>query len=183
MHHAQPQLMVFFGSSKVVRPRTAITLVLAFALAFLAMDSHAMYEIVGRPFVQDDCTIEINNHVVHLYGIYIPPSAREDRCWNLRRGPCTARAALDFRVQGFVHCYPQGKYDDGSLSAVCYVNQTTFHQGIDLAAYLLKSGYALATDDAPLEYRAYERKAQSLGLGVWGFPVDTINGQPLQGHR
>jgi endonuclease YncB( thermonuclease family) len=158
-------------------------LVLAFALAFLAMDSHAMYEIVGRAFVQDDCTIEINNHVVHLYGIYIPPSAREDRCWNLRRGPCTARAALDFRVQGFVHCYPQGKYDDGSLSAVCYVNQTTFHQGIDLAAYLLQAGYALATDDAPLEYRAYERKAQSLGLGVWGFPVDTINGQPFQGHR
>jgi endonuclease YncB( thermonuclease family) len=167
----------------MVRPRTAINLVLAFALPFLAMDSHAAYEIVGLAFVQDGDTLLIHNHVVHLYGIYIPPSAREGRCWNGPRAPCTAQAALDFRVEGFVRCYPQAKYDDDSVSAVCYVNRTTFNAGEDLAAYLIQQGWALATPDAPPEYREYEGKAQSLGLGVWGVPVDTINTQPFRGHR
>jgi endonuclease YncB( thermonuclease family) len=53
----------------------------------------------------------------------------------------------------------------------------------DLAAYMLQQGYALATDDAPLEYRPYERTAQSQGLGVWGVPVETINRHPFPGHR
>jgi len=168
----------------MVRPRTAITLVLAFALLFLAMDSRAAYEIVGLAFVQDDATLLIHNHVVHLYGIYIPPAAR-DVClnWNEPKRYCGPGAALDSWVNGFLHCYPQEKYDDGSLSAVCYANRTTFNPGDDLAAYLIQQGYALATPDAPSEYRAYESAAQSQGLGVWGVSVDTINRQPLRGHR
>jgi endonuclease YncB( thermonuclease family) len=168
----------------MVRPRTATTLVLAFALPFLAMDSHAAYEIVGLAFVQDDATLRIHNHVVHLYGIYIPPAAR-DLCRNRNESQriCDAMALLDFHVHGIVHCYPQEKYNDGSLSAVCYVDRTTFNQGTDLGADMIQQGYALATPDAPPEYREYERKAQSLGFGVWGVPVDTINGQPFQGHR
>jgi hypothetical protein len=167
-----------------VRLRTAITLVLAFALPFLAMDSHAAYEIVGLAFVQEDGTLLIHNHVVHLDGIYIPPAAR-DVClnWTEPKSHCGPGAVLDFRVDGFVHCFPQAKYDDGSLSAVCYVDRTTFNQGEDLAAYMIQQGVALAAPDAPAEYRAYERNAQSLGFGVWGVPVDTINTQPFRGHR
>jgi len=66
---------------------------------------------------------------------------------------------------------------------VCDVNRTTVDQGGDFAADLPQQGYALATDEAPLEYRAYERATQSQGLGIGGIPVDTINRQPFQGHR
>jgi endonuclease YncB( thermonuclease family) len=168
----------------MVRPRTAITLVLAFALPLLAMDSHAAYEIVGLAFVKDDATLLIRNHVVHLYGIYIPPAA-SNVCLNRNEQErhCGPGAALDYWVNGFLHCYPQEEYDDGSLSAVCYANRTTFSPGDDLAAYLIQQGYALATPDAPSEYRAYESAAQSQGLGVWGIPVDTINRQPFRGRR
>jgi endonuclease YncB( thermonuclease family) len=170
----------------MVRPHAAVTLALAFALPFPAMDSHAAHEIVGRGFVQDDGTLLINNQVVHLYGIYIPPTAG-DVCLELNGQPagCGPRPALDFRLaaEGFVRCYPQEKYDDGSLSAVCYVGWTNFNPGKDLAAYLLQQGYALATDYAPPEYGEYESMAQSQGRGVWRVPAGTINRQPFRGHR
>ena len=87
---------------------------------------------------------------------------------------CSSRAAiaLEFKISGFVRCTPQERFDDGSISAVCRAN------GDDLAAYLLQRGWALALPEAPFEYVALERIAQSRQLGVWGFPLG-----PLQPKR
>lgn len=82
--------------------------------------------------------------------------------------------ALDFRIRGFLHCYPQTKNADGSLNAICYVDRGRFDEGEDLAAYLLERGLALALPDAPFEYKALERIARHQHRGVWGFSVDRV---------
>jgi hypothetical protein len=64
---------------------------------------------------------------------------------------------------------------DGSLSAICYVDRTSFDPGEDLAAYLIQRGWALALPNAPFEYHALEKIASTRELGVWGFPVDSFS--------
>jgi endonuclease YncB( thermonuclease family) len=61
-----------------------------------------------------------------------------------------------------------GVYDDGSISAICW------KRGADLGAYLISQGLALAGPDAPFEYQALERIAESNGRGIWAFRVDQI---------
>jgi endonuclease YncB( thermonuclease family) len=41
-----------------------------------------------------------------------------------------------------------------------------------LGAYLIREGLALAGPDAPFEYQALERIAQTNGFGVWSFQAD-----------
>jgi endonuclease YncB( thermonuclease family) len=156
------------------------------ALAFALLSQHlvdsraAPNEIVGHAIVRDDATLLIKNRVIHLFGIYIPPTNRECRKWE-NPVRCSSRAglSLDFRVSGFIRCYPKYENADGSLTAVCYVDRTTFDTGEDLAAYLIQQGWALATPDAPFEYSALERIAENQGLGVWGFQVDAFSRRPF----
>ncbi|MGA7978829.1 MAG: nuclease-like protein [Chromatiaceae bacterium] len=166
------------------RTNTALASALLVLLALLAGSSRAANEIVGLAIVQGDGSLLIKNRVIHLYGIYVPPTDRECRAW-ISPVRCSSRAslALDFRVSGFIRCYPQYENADGSLSAICYVDRTTFDPGEDLAAYLIQQGWALATPDAPFEYQALERIAENQGRGVWGFSVDTITRRPFPEHR
>jgi hypothetical protein len=101
-----------------------------------------------------------------------------DETTGARAVRCDSRAvlALDFKVAGFLHCFPQSENRDGSLNAVCYVNRTSFDPGEDLAAYLLERGWALALPGAPFEYQALEKIALSRQVGVWGYQVDSIRG-------
>ena len=132
-------------------------------------------ELHSYALVQDDASLLIRGKTVHLYGIHIPPTDRKCRA-NIRPVRCASRAALalDFKVQGFVHCFVQSKNKDRSLNAVCYVDRSSFDQGVDLAAYLLEQGWALALPNAPFEYQALEKIARHNGRGVWGFNVDDI---------
>ena len=82
----------------------------------------------------------------------------------------TGATALNFKIQGFVTCQEMGTYDDGSISAICWTRRSR----ADLGAYLIRQGLALAGPDAPFEYQALERIAQTNGLGVWGFQADQI---------
>lgn len=116
--------------------------------------------------VRNDVTIEISNRTIHLYGIYVPT----DECDYLSTLPrCTHPAvlALRFKIQGFVHCQPVWRNRDGSLTAMCRVGRTQFRRGEDLSAYLISKGWALATQYAPVQYRALERIARAEGQGVW----------------
>jgi endonuclease YncB( thermonuclease family) len=119
-------------------------------------------------FVNDDGSLRISGRTYRLHGIHIPPSGRTCRA-DERPAKCGSRAALalDFRIDGdFVRCEPLARRDDGTISAVCSAG------GVDLAAYLLERGWALALPDAPFEYQALERIARHRGIGVWGFPID-----------
>ena len=141
----------------------------------LACSTAASRELHSYALVQDDGSLLIAGKRVHLYGIHLPDTQR--RCRSVISPPrCGSRAvlALDFRIQGFVHCYPQTKNGDGSLNAVCYVDRGRFDEGEDLAAYLLEQGLAVASPNAPFEYHALERIARHRNRGVWGFAVDSI---------
>ena len=123
--------------------------------------------------VQDDASLVIQNKVVRLFGVYIPDPRRFCDT-KLNPAFCGNRAAtaLNFKIQGFVTCQEMGTYDDGSISAICWTKRSNFSEATDLGAYLIREGLALAGPDAPFEYQALERIAQTNGLGVWGFQAD-----------
>jgi endonuclease YncB( thermonuclease family) len=130
-------------------------------------------EISGPARVQDDATLRISGRTVHLYGIYVPDTNRICRSFE-RPVKCAPRAALalDFKVSGFVHCEVVEYLRGRDVAAVCRVGGSYFEEGDDLAAYLLRRGWAVALPDAPFEYQALERIARARGLGVWGIPID-----------
>ncbi len=140
-------------------------------LAALTATFHAAgQEISSFAFVQEDGTLRVSGNLIHLYGIYIPPTDRS--CYTfIRPVPCGTRAslALDLKISGdFVHCIPRATNPDGSITASCSAAND------DLSAWMLQKGWAVALPDAPFEYTAMERIAQSRGIGIWGTPVDII---------
>lgn len=126
-------------------------------------------------WVRDDGSLQVGSYEVRLSGIYMPQTERICRSW-IRPVRCADRAvlALDFKISGFVHCFPVARLGGGILDATCYVGRTAFDEGEDLSAYLLRNGWALALPDAPFEYHALEKIARHRGLGVWGMPADRI---------
>ena len=139
-------------------------------LAQAATVHAAGQEISSFAFVQEDGTLRVAGNLIHLYGIYIPPTDRSCSTF-IRPVPCGTRAslALDFKISGdFVHCVPRATNPDGSITASCSAAND------DLSAWMLQKGWAVALPDAPFEYAAMERIAQSRGIGIWGTPVDII---------
>lgn len=142
-------------------------LLMAFPLSAREFSSYAK--------VNEDGSLQVGTRTVHLYGVYIPPTGQTCRTF-FRPPVCGSRAAvaLDFKIQGFVHCRQISKNRDRSINAICYVKRTHFKEGEDLGAYLLQQGWALARPEAPFEYQAMEKIAKQQFAGVWGFTVDGV---------
>lgn len=158
----------------VFAPSVLFALWLCSLLAGPSAPAAATETIVGHAIVQDDGTLLIKNRTVALFGIYLAPTDRQCREW-IRPVRCADRGvlALDFKVRGFVTCLPQGRDGEGTIHAICYLGRTGLDSGEDLGAYLIQQGWALALPNAPFEYRAMERIAESRGRGVWGFSADS----------
>ena len=126
--------------------------------------------------VQDDATLRVQGKTIRLLGLYIPPTSRG--CATVLRPPaCGSRTvrALKLKIQGFVECLPQQRYADGSIGAICYVNEgSILDPPVDLGAWLIEQGFAVAGPDAPFEYGVLEKIARTNGRGVWGFQVDNV---------
>lgn len=154
-------------------PGSPAALLLLVLLGGVCLPTVAKADISGIAFVNRDGTLSIGARTIHLWGIYIPPTG--EQCQTFERPPvCGPRAvlALKFKIQGFVHCDPKSVNQGGSINAVCVVDRTAFNPGQDLAAYLLRRGWAVARADAPIEYRTLEEMARSQAVGIWGIPVD-----------
>jgi endonuclease YncB( thermonuclease family) len=134
----------------------------------MPLSGHAQNEISSFAFVQDDASLKVDGYLIHLYGIYVPPTGHT--CYSfIRPSPCGSRAALalDFRISGdFVHCLPHASNPDGSLVASCSAGNE------DLSEWMLRHGWAVALPDAPFPYQAQEKIARSQGIGIWGIPVE-----------
>jgi endonuclease YncB( thermonuclease family) len=133
-------------------------------------------EITSYAIVRDDGSLRIRGRIFRLFGTYIPDSSRVCR-GNFRPVLCGTRAstALETKIQGFVSCDPQVQLRDGSIAAFCYVRgRSTLDPPVDLGAFLIEQGLAVATPNAPFEYGVLEKIARSNGRGVWGFQVDDI---------
>ncbi len=152
-------------------------LLLALLVALVAFQDPALAEIRRLAFVQDDGTLEIGGRTVRLYGIYIPPTNRVCRT-AIRPVRCASRAVLqlDLRVDRFVACHRVARHADGSESAVCRVRDRNSPLGpeIDLSAWMLYHGWAVARPGAPFEYLVLERIARERERGIWGIPVDRV---------
>ena len=155
-----------------------LLLICGFSQMLVAWPAAAADSIVGHALVRSDGSLLIKNRVVVLFGVYLPASERECRDWDnpLR---CDSRSvlALDFNVRGFVTCFPKGEDEERRIHAVCYVGRTGLDSGTDLGASLIQAGWALALPNAPFEYHAMERIAQTRGLGLWGNLVDSVTDQ------
>ena len=152
-------------------------LILAFTLCVVAVSAAAAAaELRSYAIVQDDGSLKVSGRIVRLHGVYIPPS--DPSCaTRVRPVECKPRAALalDQRIQSFVRCVETSAYSDGSIGAVCTVDgDGVTSPRIDLGAWLIDQGWALARPDAPFAYQARERIARERGFGVWGFQADRI---------
>jgi endonuclease YncB( thermonuclease family) len=133
-------------------------------------------EIVSYAIVQDDGSMRVQGKTIRLFGVYMPSTARGCRT-DFSPPLCGNRAvrALKAQIRGFVRCHPQAELSDGSLSAVCYVDgDSIVDPPVDLGAWLIEQGLAVAGPGAPFEYQTLERIAQVNRRGVWGFQVDQI---------
>jgi len=152
-------------------------LLLALLVALFAFQSPALAELRRLAFVQDDGTLEIGGRTIRLYGIHIPPTNRICRT-SIRPVRCAPRAVLqlDLRVDRFVACDPVAQHRDRSVSAVCRVRDRNAPLGpeVDLAAWMLVHGWAVALPGAPFEYVVLERIARERGIGVWGHPTGRV---------
>jgi endonuclease YncB( thermonuclease family) len=137
----------------------AVTFALPMRLAAESVESYAI--------VQDTATLSVDGRTFRLAGIYIPALNRICDA-SSRHISCEMQAAaraLDSRIRGFVRCDVIRKNRDGTLTGRCY------YDGEDLAAFLIKTGRAMAGPDAPYEYQILERIARQQGLGLWYVPA------------
>lgn len=148
----------------------------AVMVGMLGLTTPASADITSYAFVNDDGSLRVSGHTIYLYGIYIPPTDETCRTFEMpiKCGP-RAVLALDFTIgPNFVHCNPVQTNDDGSMEALCRVND------IDLSEWMLQNGWAVALPDAPFEYKTMEEIARQRGIGIWGIPLDVI---PKKRHR
>jgi endonuclease YncB( thermonuclease family) len=141
----------------------------------LARDAAAA-DIESYAIVQDDATLRVRGKTIRLYGVHIADT-RPFCDSTFRPARCQTRAAvaLASRIQGFVRCVPQVEYNDRSIGAFCSVRGTgTPSQVIDLGAYLIEQGWAVALPQAPFAYHTLQEIAKVNGRGVWGFQADQI---------
>jgi len=155
-----------------MRRSTGLCLLL---LSLLISANAGAREFEGHAVVRNDGSLLIKNRVVHLFGIYLPSTNRQCRAW-ISPVRCDERGvlALDFIVRGFITCFERVQRADGSVEATCYRDRSSFDPGIDLAAYLIERGWALARPEAPFEYHAMERIARTQEVGVWGWQIDSV---------
>jgi endonuclease YncB( thermonuclease family) len=157
-------------------PALAMRYLAVVLLSILVFGAASSAEIESYAIVREDGSLRVQGRTIFLHGTYLPRSERGCRS-DFRPPLCGSRAAraLKVKIRGFVRCYPQTQLRGGSLSAVCYVDgDSSLDPPVDLGAWLIEQGLALAAPRAPFEYQALERIAQTNRRGLWGFPVDQI---------
>jgi len=158
-------------SSTHARPRAGMIPAWALALALATVAGAPARALVLESYaiVQEDSGLWIRGRKVHLFGVIVPPSGRICRTTTspVRCGP-RAMLALDFKIQGFVRCQVVADNADRSVEGICT------YDGIDLAAWMVRNGWALARADAPENYVVLERLARARGVGLWGFQIDDV---------
>jgi hypothetical protein len=146
----------------------AILLILLLTLAGTAVAQPRMIE--GPASVEPDGSIRIFGDHIRLFGIWLPKLQRT--CSTLLDPTFCAPApvvVLYEKVRGFLLCQQVRELGDGTIEAYCGLRgRRLLDPREDLGAMLIEEGWALARPDAPPEYRALERLAESREMGIWG---------------
>ena len=121
-------------------------------------------EVAGRASVIDGDTIEIRSIRIRLHGVDAPESGQscldaQDRTW--RCGQKSALALADQIGRAVVFCRVRDTDRYGRLIATCAAG------GLNLNAWMVAQGWAVAYRKYSNDYVDQERAAQSAGMGVW----------------
>ncbi|MFQ6018754.1 MAG: thermonuclease family protein [Kiloniellaceae bacterium] len=123
-------------------------------------------ELVGKPRVIDGNTLDFSGRIVRLYGIDAPD--REQTC---RAGGKSWACGLEARWavinrlgRHWVTCVDKGKDRQGRNLAVCYLAGIG---QLDLNAWLVSRGWALADPTVARDYLAEEDAARRRRKGLW----------------
>lgn len=135
----------------------------ALVITGICHDAHAQQTITGRASVIDADTIEVHGERIRLEGIDAPESAqrcmRNHKPW--RCGQAAALALDEWLASRPVACKITGKDRYGRHLARCSVN------GLDMQAWLVSHGYALAYRRYSTDYVTDENRAREARAGVW----------------
>lgn len=141
---------------------------LAVGLIFVATTAAAQ-SVDGLARVTDEGHLIVGGREIALAGVEIPTFDRTCRR-SITPTRCGPRAVLilDEMVRGFVHCEIVGSSPTGLPEGRCTIaGRRMLDDRIDVAAELLREGWAFARDDASGSYRALERLARTREVGMW----------------
>lgn len=123
-------------------------------------------EIVGKPRVVDGDTLDFSGRLVRLFGIDAleidQVCGADGRYWAC--GKEAHWAALNRVSPHWVTCVVAAAGGAGPDAAVCYLAGAG---QVDLNAWLVAQGWALADRDATEAYVAAEDAARRAGRGLW----------------
>lgn len=141
-----------------------------FVLAVLAVAPAAAAEIAGPAHVIDANSVDIGGRPVRLHGIAAPVESqiceRNGAAW--RCGQDASWALAERLERHWLLCDTMDDASPEASTAVCYLGG---RQGIDVGAWMVEQGWALA-DPAASDYAAQEQAAQKAGRGLWAGKFD-----------
>ena len=126
-------------------------------------------QLVGVATVIDGDTIEIRDQRIRLHGIDAPESSQwcTDEAGATVRCGQQAALALDSLLNGRTcRCEVVDTDRYGRAVATCYVGE------ININAWLVRQGWALAYRKYSMDYVADEQQAQAQGRGIWQYDFE-----------
>jgi endonuclease YncB( thermonuclease family) len=133
-------------------------------LLLAATPALAAEAITGHPVVVDGDTIELQGRRVDLHGIDAPETGQtcETAAGSPYRCGQAAAAALRQQIGGApVTCELQAAAAKERVTALCRAG------GVDLSAWMVGHGHALALRQAAPGYASQERRAWATRRGIW----------------
>ena len=119
----------------------------------------------GVPRIIDADTLELSKQKVRLQGIDAPESAQTCRLTGGRRYQCGKQATEALRTrlgQGAVRCTIESRDRYGRGLGTCYTAA-----GVNVNAWLVRQGHALAYRRYSTEYVPDEDQARAAQAGIW----------------
>ena len=120
--------------------------------------------LVGVASVIDGDTLEIHGQRIRLLGIDAPESPQYCYMPDGKKWRCGQTAALkldEFIGDKTVSCEKKGKDRYRRIVAVCSAN------GVDLGAWLVENGWALAYERYSKAYVEHQARARAAKAGIW----------------
>lgn len=126
----------------------------------------AAQEINGIANVVDGRTIAIGPQTLRLAGVYTPePGQRcERQGQSYDCGQEASWALADRLGRHWVQCDETSRGSAGVIEVVCYLGG---RHGIDVNAYMVRQGWAIAVPGAAVDYADAEAGARRERLGMW----------------